>query len=168
LRNTGSWQEILELAETSKCVEKPDVSFMKMMTHLAACEVGDWDTALEIERVAEEQFSEIESKGNQIGARYREMARAAIEHLQGVRLALQGDYDEAEELLRAADERVTYIEAPYAIFKLYNQMILTELLLADGRDAEAHGLLTKIRGVNPLWVAEFQDSGFKMLGLERG
>lgn len=168
LRQTGSWREILELAETSKCVEKPDVSFMKMMTHLAACEVGDWDTALEIERAAEEQFAEIESKGSQIGVRYREMALAGIEHLQGVRLALQGDYLEAEEQLRSADERLTYIEAPSAIFKLYNSMILTELLLADGQDADAHGLLAKIRGVNPLWVAEFQDSGFKMLGLERG
>jgi tetratricopeptide (TPR) repeat protein len=168
LRDSGSWQEILDLAETSKCVEKPDINFMKLITHLAACEAGDWDTALEIERAAEEQLAEIESKGTRIGARYLAMKHAAIEHLQGVRLALQGDYGEAEELLRSADERVTYNEAPYAIFKLYNRMILAELLLADGQDAEAHGLLAKIRSVNPLWVADFQDSGFKMLGLERG
>jgi len=168
LRNTGSWQEILELSETSKCVEKPDVSFMKMWTHLAACEVGDWDTALEIERAAEEQFAEIESKGGRFGVRYREMALAGIKHLQGVRLALQGDYLEAEEQLRSADERLTYIEAPSAIFKLLNQTALAELLLAVGQDADAHELLAKVRGVNPVWVDEFQDSGFKMLGLERG
>ena len=63
---------------------------------------------------------------------------------------------------------MSYNEAPLAIFKLLNRMVLAELLLADGQDAEAHGLLTKIRGVNPLWVAEFQNSGFKMIGLERG
>ena len=63
---------------------------------------------------------------------------------------------------------MSYIEAPFAIFKLHNRLVLAELLFADGRDAEAHGLLAKIRGVNPLWVAEFQDSGFKMLGLDRG
>jgi len=63
---------------------------------------------------------------------------------------------------------MTYIEAPSAIFKLENRMILAELLLAGGRDADAHGLLAKIRSVNPLWVAEFQDTGFKRLGLERG
>ena len=141
---------------------------MKLITHLAACEVGDWDTALEIERAGEEQLAEIESKGIESGARYKEMMRASIEHLRGVRLALQGDYGEAEELLRAADERVSYIEAHFAIFKLHNRLVLAELLFADGRDAEAHGLLAKIRGVNPLWVAEFQDSGFKMLGLDRG
>ncbi len=168
LRNTGSWQEILELAETSKCVEKSDINFQKLTTHLAACEVGDWDTALEIERGGEEILAEIESEGKRIRARHREMLHAAVEHLQGVRLALQGDYGEAEKLLRAADQRVTYVEAPVAIFKLYNRMILAELLLADGQDAEAHGLLAKVRGVNPLWVTEFQDSGFKMLGLERG
>jgi tetratricopeptide (TPR) repeat protein len=168
LRNTGSWQEILELAETSKCVEKPDINFVKLTTHLAACEVGDWDTALQIERAAEEQLAKIESEGIRIGARYLGMSHAAIDHLQGVRLALQGDYGEAESMLRSADERVSYIEAGFAIFKLYNRMVLAELLLADGQDAEAHGLLAKVRGVNPLWVAEFQDSGFKMLGLERG
>jgi len=168
LRNTGSWQEILELAETSKCVEKPNISFMKTITHLAACELGDWEKALEIERGGEEQLAEIKSRGIDIGARNLAMMQAAVEHLQGVRLALQGDYDEAEKLLRAADERVTYVEAPSAIFKLHNRLVLAELLLADGRDAEAHGLLTKVRSVNPLWVAEFQDSGFKTLGLERG
>ncbi len=168
LRNTGSWQEILELAETSTCVEKPEINFQKLTTHLAACETGDWNTALEIELAAEEQLANIESEGIRVGARYLGMAHASIEHLQGVRLALQGDYGEAETLLRAADDRVTYIEADFAIFKLYNRMILTELLLADGQDAQAHALLAKIRSVNPLWVAEFQDSGFKVLGLERG
>jgi len=168
LRDTGSWREILELAETSECAEKSEVTFMKQWTHLAACEVGDWDTALEIEKAAEGRLAEIESKGMWIGARYEEMTRAGIEHLQGVRLALQGKYDEAEKLLRAADKRLTYIEAPSAIFKLRNQTVLAEILLADGQDAEAHGLLTKIRSVNPVWVAEFQDSGFKVLGLQRG
>jgi len=168
LRNTGSWTEILELAKTSKCVEKPDINWAKLWTHLAACEVGDWETAVEIERGGEEILAKIKSEGTRIGARNLAMLQAAIEHLKGVRLALQGDYGEAEILLRSADERVGYNESGFAIFKLHNRMILAELLLADGRDAEAHGLLANVRSVNPLWVAEFQDSGFKMLGLERG
>ena len=47
-------------------------------------------------------------------------------------------------------------------------MALAELLLADGQDAEAHGLLSKMRSVNPLVVAEFEDSGLTVIGLERG
>ena len=168
LYNTSSWEEILELAKTSKCVEKPYISFMKQFTHLAACEVGDWDTALEIEGAAEEYLAEIESKGTTERAKKLEMMRAKVEHLQGVRLALQGDYGEAERLLRMADDRCSYAEAPGAIFKLLNRLALAELLLADGQDAEAHGLLANIRGVNQVWVAEFEDSGFKLLGLERG
>ena len=83
-------------------------------------------------------------------------------------LASQDDLEAAMERLRAADRRMDYLETHQGIFKLYNRMILTELLLADGKDAEAHGLLAKIRGVNPMWVAEFEDAGLRVIGLERG
>jgi tetratricopeptide (TPR) repeat protein len=166
LRKTASWREILDLAESSECIRKDRVNFPMTMTHLAACELGDWDTALEIEASAGELLESFEEKG--YSGRNIEMLRAAVDHLRGVRLALQGDYGQAERMLRSADQGLSYIEAGSAIFKLYNRMILTELLLADGQEAEAHALLSKVRGVNPLWVEEFQDSGFKMLGLERG
>jgi Flp pilus assembly protein TadD len=171
LRNADAWPEILELAGSSECIKKDDVNFPKTTVHLAACELGDWDTALKIEQNAEKLLASIEEKGGR--GKGVDMLRAAIEHLQGVRLALQGDYGGSETLLRAADERLTYINAGSAISKLYNRMILAELLLAGGllaggRDAEAHGLLSKVRSVNPVWVTEFQDSGFKMIGLERG
>jgi hypothetical protein len=88
--------------------------------------------------------------------------------MQGVRLALQGEYEEAEEKLRAADKGLTYVEAGVGMYKLFNRMILAEVLLADGQDAEAHGLLTKVRSVNPVMVAEFEDAGLKTIGLDRG
>jgi tetratricopeptide (TPR) repeat protein len=166
LRNTGSWHEILELAESSKCLKKDDINFPKSTVHLAASELGDWDTALSIEQEAKDLLTSIEEKGAR--GRQVDSLRAAIAHLEGVRLALQGDYGEAETLLRQADERLSYMEAGSAVFKLYNRMILAELLLASGQDAEAHGLLSKVRSVNPVWVAEFEDSGHKMIGLERG
>ena len=59
-------------------------------------------------------------------------------------------------MLRAADKGLTYVGAGVSIFKLFNRTILAEVLLADGQDAEAHGLLTKVRGVNPVMVAEFE------------
>jgi tetratricopeptide (TPR) repeat protein len=165
LQNAGAWQEILELAETSECVKKPNPDFPKTATHLAACEISEWETALEIEHAAEELLAKI---GESASTKNFEMLSAGIEHMQGVRLALQGDYGAAEEKLRAADARLTYVEAGAAIYKLYNRMVLAELLLAGGQDAEAHGLLAKVRGVNPVWVAEFEDSGLKILGLARG
>ena len=93
--------------------------------------------------------------------------RGALLHMQGVRLALQGDYAEAEEKLQKADEGLTYMETGTAIYKLINRMVLAEVLLADGKDADAHGLLSKVRAVNPVMVAEFEDAGMKSLGLER-
>jgi len=165
LHNAGAWQEVLALAETSECVKKANPNFPKVTTHLAACELGDWETAETIENEAEELLKKVEDSG---GLKDVAMLSASIEHMQGVRLALQGDYVAAEEKLRAADASLTYVNAGSAIYKLYNRMILAELLLADGQDADAHGLLSKVRGVNPVWVAEFEDSGLKILGLERG
>jgi hypothetical protein len=94
--------------------------------------------------------------------------RGAFLHMQGVRLALQGKYEEAEEKLRAADKGLTYVEAGTGMYKLFNRMILAEVLLAGGQDVEAHGLLTKVRGVNPVMVADFEESGLKVIGLDRG
>ena len=74
----------------------------------------------------------------------------------------------ADTLLeRAADEGLTYVEAGIAMYKLFNRMTLAEVLLADRQDAEAHGLLSKVRTVNPVMVAEFEDSGLRNLGLDR-
>jgi tetratricopeptide (TPR) repeat protein len=166
LRNTESWGEILDLAESSDFIEGKGVIFAKVMVHLAACELGNWDTALKIEQGAEELLASYEEKGAM--GRDVEMQRAIIEHLQGVRHALQGGHGEAEALLWAADERLEYFDADASILKLQNRMNLAELLLADGQDAEAHALLSKVRSVNPVWVVEFQDSGFKLIGLDRG
>lgn len=164
LHAAGAWGDVLELAD-SECVKGPEPNFETVTLHLAASELGEWETAKNIEVEAEGLLAKIEQEGS---PKNLELLRAAIDHMQGVRLALSGDYGDAKEKLTAADSRLTYIEASSAIFKLYNQTILAELLLANGKDAEAHALLSKVRGVNPVWVAEFEEAGFKALGLERG
>ncbi len=164
MRNAGDWQAILDRAD-SKCIEESHLGFPKVITHLAACELGEWDTARTIEAEASKLLASYEERDM---PKEIMTLRAGVDHLEGVRMALQGDFAVAGDKLRAADGSLTYGEAGTAIFKLYNRMILTEMLLADGKDAEAHGLLAKIRGVNPMWVAEFEDAGLKIIGLERG
>jgi hypothetical protein len=88
--------------------------------------------------------------------------------MQGVRLALQGDLETAETKFRTADEQLTYRESRSGLFKLGNRLLLVETLFAQGRDAEAHKLLAKVRSVNPAIVEEFEENGLKSLGLERG
>jgi Flp pilus assembly protein TadD len=165
LSNNRAWQEVYDLAETSKCVAKSKPNFATVTTHRAACELGEWEAAESIEREVEELLHEVEGSAR---SKDLQRLRAAVAHMRGVRFALQGDYSAAEEQLRLADQGLTYIEAGNSIYKLYNRMILAELLLADGRDAEAHTLLSKVRGVNPTWVAAFEESGLKILGLARG
>ena len=163
LRNAEAWQQILDESE-SGCVEGFKEGFATVTTHLAACKLGDWERAMELEVGAANLIEEIESHGNEKDLM---TLRGAFLHMQGVRLALQGDYAEAEEKLRAADEGLTYVEAGVGLYKLFNRTILAEVLLADGKEAEAHGLLTSVRGVNPVLIAEFEDAGLKTIGLDR-
>jgi len=164
MRNAEAWQQIMDEAD-SKCVEGFKEGFSAVTTHFAACKLGDWEKAMAIEVEAANILEKVEKSGAEKDAM---TVRGAFLHMQGVRLALQGEYEEAEDKLRAADKGLTYVEAGTAMYKLFNRMILAEVLLADGQDAEAHGLLTKVRGVNPVMVADFEESGLKVIGLDRG
>jgi len=164
MRSAEQWQEILDHAE-SECATEWRVGFAVLTTHFAASRLGDWESALALEVETSNILEVFEQEG-----RSKEVMtlRGAFLHMQGVRLAFQGEYADAESKLRAADEELTYGEAATGTYKLFNRTILTEVLLADGKDAEAHGLLAKVRGVNPVMVAEFEESGLKAIGLDRG
>ena len=164
LCNAEAWQQIMDEAG-SKCVKGFEEGFSTVTTHFAASKLGDWEMAMAMEVEAANLLEKVEESGAEKDAM---TVRGAFLHMQGVRLALQGDYAEAEKMLRAADDGLTYVEAGVGMYKLFNRMILAEVLLADGQDAEAHGLLIKVRGVNPVMVAEFEDSGLKTIGLDRG
>ena len=158
-----AWQEILDHAD-SDCVKNVNNEYPSVITHLAASRLGDWETTQEIE----ERIAEVLEKYRESGAEKDTMLlEGTLNHMKGVRLALQGDLAGAEERLRAADMGLTYMAAGSAWFKLYNRMFLSETLLAEGEDAEAHQLLSQVRSVNPMIVAEFEDSGFNFLGLKR-
>ena len=163
LRSAERWQEILDQAE-SECATEWRVGFATLTTHFAASRLGDWESALALEVETGNILATFEQDSKSMEAM---TLRGAFAHMQGVRLAFQGEYADAEKKLRAADEELTYGEAATGTYKLYNRMILAEVLLADGKDAEAHGLLAKVRGVNPVMVAEFEDSGLKAIGLDR-
>jgi tetratricopeptide (TPR) repeat protein len=165
LRNARAWKQIIDEAEESECVKNMEEGFSFVTAHYAASQLGDWEMAMELEIEAANILAKVEEYG---AKRDAGILRAVYLHMQGVRLALQGEYGEATEKLEAADKSINYMEAPGAMFKLFNRTVIAEVLLADGRDAEAHKLLTKVRAVNPVLVAEFEDAGLKELGLERG
>jgi len=159
-----SWKAILN-DDAATCLEKGRADeYTVMVGHRAACQLGDWERAEAIEERVRNYMDEARSKGSEMAG---ESAATMLFHLEGVRLAVQGDFAEAEKRFRAADAELSFRDAGVALFKLRNQTMLAETLLAKGDDAAAHRLLAKVRSVNPMVVADFEETGLKSLGLER-
>jgi tetratricopeptide (TPR) repeat protein len=70
-------------------------------------------------------------------------------HIEGVRMAFEGDLEKAEKRLREADDELVYWGDGQAIFKLYNRMLLVDILKAAGETKEARELLAEVDSVNP-------------------
>jgi len=161
LADRAEWRQILE-ERTSECITEHKLGFPSIITHRAACRTGDWETAQKLEDDAAGQLLEIENRGNSEGT---VVAQASVLHMQGVRLASQGDFGNAAERFRAVDDRLSFMFVEQGMFKLHNKILLAETLLAAHQDAEAHELLAAVRRINPPMVQEFEDTGFRFLGL---
>ena len=159
-----AWQQAFDEREND-CVKGFKEGFAVIVTHVAACRLGEWETAEGFESKAGEFLAKVEESG---GGKDAMMLSGMLHHMKGSRLAIAGDFAGAEKNLRAADQRLTFLEAGAGWYKLYNRMLLVEIMLAQGKDAEAHRLLGKVRSVNPVMVAEFEADGLKVLGLGRG
>lgn len=160
----GEWQRILDQRD-SECVRDFNTGLSAIVTHRAACHTGDWDTAIELEDEAAAILAEAETRGDlDVAMGFR----AAVPHMRGVRLAIRGNFEEAEKHLRTADDRLGFIGTDLGMYKLYNRLLLAESMLAGGKTANGHQLIADVRRVNPAMVDTFQDSGFRILGLQRG
>ena len=164
LADREAWQDILE-ERGSECVEKYRLGRPSLITHRAACRMGDWEVAQKLEDDAAGALLEVERSGNDEAIL---IAQASTLHMQGVRLATQGDFDAAVERFRAVADRLSFMMVEQGMFKLYNQLLEAETLLAAGKDSEAHKVIARVRGINPELVQEFQNNRFRYLGLGRG
>ena len=164
MKRSMAWRRILDERD-SECVKGFRVGFAAVATHLAASRVGDWETAYAIEDEAAGMLLTFERNGDD---RTTLLFRSVISHMQGVRLAIQGELGVAEKRFGAADDGLTYMEAGTGRSKLTNRLLLVETLLAGGKDVDAHELLAEVRSVNPAVAEDFEDSGFRVLGLDRG
>jgi tetratricopeptide (TPR) repeat protein len=161
LFETRSWAELVDL-RTSDCVEEwIGGGYPTAATHLAACRRGDFELA----KSFEDGIYEWAGKKAKGSGKLEEQLPVTYFHLQGARLALEGDLEAAEERLRQADAKLDYTNSGYGIFKLHNRLYLVEVLFAQDRDAEAHQLLTKVRAVNPALAQDFEEQGLELLGV---
>jgi tetratricopeptide (TPR) repeat protein len=165
LRNAEAWQQILDEAD-SDCVREFTDGFSTVTTHLAASKLGRWDLARSLEDEVAAIVNKVEGK-SAWNSKDAMSLRGSLLHMRGVRQALEGDLEGAEETLRAADQELTFMEAGVGVYKLFNRMVLAEVLLAAGKDADAYGLMSKLESVNPVMASQFEDSGYRALGLDR-
>jgi tetratricopeptide (TPR) repeat protein len=164
LADRGAWRQIFDERD-SECVRSFDDALATMFTHRAACHLGEWETAMAIEDESAQILADAEKSGiDEIILAFAPV----IPHLQGVRNAIEGKLDDAEERFRVSNELLTFMGVDPAMTKLYNNLLLVEVLLAGGKDAEAHQLLSAVRQINAPMAREFEASGFRALGLVRG
>lgn len=154
LATDHEWAEILELAESDCPPEKLSDIGATIRVHHAACRLGQWDTALEIEAAVREL---IEKSGYGKKSGFRELLSPLAHHMTGVRLSLQGEFEEGLEELKLADENLTFIDSGIGIFKLMNRLAIASVLRKTGREAESHALTDKIRAVNPEIVERYEE-----------
>jgi tetratricopeptide (TPR) repeat protein len=168
LASTGRHREILDAldedGEPTPCLKGHSSGYVAATIHRAACLEGEWETAQGLEE-------EMAKLAEQIDTGSVRMEKGDVEgllaHMRGVRLAVNGDYDGALEQFRTADDRMTYMQVGIGFFKLFNRLFMVETLFAAGQDGKAHQLLSKVRSVNPAMVEDFEETGLKVLGLER-
>ena len=164
LADRHAWQETLDERQ-SDCFSEFKSMFAAIVTHRAACRIGDWGLAGSIEDQTEEILKSAKENGSEDESA---VLQAITLHMQGVNLAIQGEFESAEFLFRSTDEQLGFMMVDRGMFKLFNQTVLAETLLAAGKDADAHELLAAVRRINPAIVQEFEASGFRTLGLGRG
>jgi len=164
LAEASQWHEMLDyLDENPQCSEGHTSSLAFLMKHKAACRTGAFDIALEVEEKMEESFKTSEELGKVDSF----MVLGKLNHLKGVRLAVEGDFSNAVDAFWEADQRMTYVQAEEGLIKLCNRLYMVEALLASGEDGKAHKVLSKVRSVNPSMAGDFEEQGLKILGLGR-
>ena len=165
LEQMRAWNEIYDLRESECLNEEYPASYPHIVLHRAASHLGDWETAQELEEAVAAVLEKARSHGE--SGKFDAITPGFL-HMQGVRLALSGDLEAAEKAFNDADSHLTYRDSGLGMFKLYNRLFLVETLLAQGRDADAHKLLARVRAVNPVIVADFEQEGLSEMGLSRG
>jgi tetratricopeptide (TPR) repeat protein len=164
LMTNRRWADILAAVDQMSCLTYRDgITLTGVVAHRAACELGEWKRARDIEAEITSSVNELKQEGAKTAAGQIEYALGLLE---GTRLALEGRLADAAEKLHSADEVFSFRESSQGILKLRTRLILVEVLRAEGQDEEAATLLEKVRAVNPSLVADFERAGSEILGLK--
>lgn len=153
------WRSFLSLDFGAPWREEDRPSCLDTMTeghflvHRMAVLSGRREVAEEEEARYRARIEELEAKR---GAPM-ERLRAVLLHLEGSRLAIEGQYAEAAERLRQADELIDYWGQGGGILKLYNRLNLAYALEHAGETAASRQALDQVRAVNPAFAGFYDE-----------
>ncbi|MFH1177662.1 MAG: tetratricopeptide repeat protein [Acidobacteriota bacterium] len=148
----GNWEEVWRNPLES-CIKAGD--FLPILTHRAAVLTGRLAEAKEIEDKMSKYLEESPGSPEPGG----ELPKAALAHMEGVRLLAEGDARAAATRLANADEKLAFRGVDQGFFKLLNQLAMAEALAAAGEKDQAQATLNGVRAVNPSLLERFASAG---------
>lgn len=149
----GDLQEAWRTME-GECLER--LHGFDLVAHHVAVATGRLAAADEMAR----RLDEIAAGMRQQGPGTRDWYAAARAHVDGVRRMAAGDYREAAELLRQADDRLLYWTQDLAAFKLLNRFFLARSLELAGDAARARAVREQLAAVNPRFAEHLPELNF--------
>jgi tetratricopeptide (TPR) repeat protein len=146
-----SWSTILARAP-SDCLSCEETAMVTVIIHRAGCQSGSWLDAKVYEDAVERALQIQLAPGSFAGDEFS----AILPHMQAVRLALSGKLDPAVQRFEEAEQALTFAGSFTSILKLWNRLLLAEVLRAQGRNKEAQKLLVEVRNINPLLAITYR------------
>jgi Flp pilus assembly protein TadD len=138
----GDWEGVWR-SGSSGCARKS--GRLKLMVHRAALVLGREPEAIEVERELKADLEKMAKHAN-----YSSGAIAGLLlHLEGARLAWQGQYPAAIAKFKAADHKLVYWGDSQGLFKLLNRVNLARAQELAGERPAAHATLAEVAAVNP-------------------
>jgi tetratricopeptide (TPR) repeat protein len=154
-----AWPEI-QTEEALPCLENLAAApFVALVVHRAQCERGRLDVARALEEGLRREMVRLglaPAIGEYDWAPY-------LEHMIGVREAIEGRRDAAIQRLRRADAGWVYQDSLCGILKLHNRLVLIRLLEAAGRNDEARHLAAELEPTAPSLIESFRALGLETL-----
>jgi tetratricopeptide (TPR) repeat protein len=152
---TGDWQTLLS-KDLRHCLQQSRVGgLVTVAIHRAACETDDLPRALSVE-TAIERAAGLQGESRSI---VDHNLLAFLEQMRAVRNIHDGELEAAIRGLSVADDNLTYAGCFLGVHKLWNRMMMVEVLRKQGLDPAARELLNETRIVNPPLVLAYQNVG---------
>jgi tetratricopeptide (TPR) repeat protein len=149
----GAWEEAWRNPLQS-CIDAGES--LPILTHRAAVLTGRLAEAKQIEDKIRKYLQE--SPGSpEPGA---DFPKAALAHMEGVRMLAEGDARGAATRLASADKKLAFRGVDQGFFKLLNQLVMAEALAAAGEKSQAQAVLDGVKAVNPSLPERFAGAGW--------